>query len=345
MIRKFKLKFLISIIFLHFSLLLNAQQLTCIWRGQFVIDDKTSLKSNTEFKFELQILQNSDGSLRGVTYTYKVKEYFGKADFTGQISKNFTSVFIKESKITEVEKNDKTEVCLMICNLKYARNTKGEELLIGAFTSNKPISNQSCFEGSIFLKKVSTSTFPIESFLKKVLNKSETKNLINTKSSNTITTDKDSISKKVDTLTNIPQMKPPEVNLFESIKPEVLIKRENKISAIVHVNSKNIKILFFDNGVIDNDTISVFLNSHIIINKKRVSTQAISFEINFNDSIKKYEIIATADNLGEIPPNTALMIIEADKKRIEIPIVADFKVNAKIIVEYDVYSKFTIQRF
>jgi len=39
------------------------------------------------------------------------------------------------------------------------------------------------------------------------------------------------------------------------------------------------------------------------------------------------------------------MIIEADKKRIEIPIVADFKVNAKIIVEYDVYSKFTIQRF
>ncbi len=324
---------------------MNAQQLTGIWRGQFVIDDKKRLKTDNEFKFELQILQNADGTLRGVTYTYKVKEYYGKADFTGQISKNFTSVLIKESKITEVEKNDKTEVCLMICNFKYARNTKGEELLIGSFTSNKPISNQFCFAGSIFLKKVSTSTFLIESFLKKFLNKNQTKISIKTQSSNKITTDKDSISKKVDTLTNIPQMTLPKVNLFESIKPEVLTKRENKISATVQVNSKKIKILFFDNGVIDNDTISVFLNSHMIINKKRVSTQPISFEINFNDSIKKYEIIATADNLGEIPPNTALMIIEADKKRIEIPIVVDFKVNAKIIVEYDIYSKFTIQRF
>lgn len=346
-IREYHLKFLISIILFHFSFFLNAQNLTGIWKGQFIIDDKKSLKSDNEYKFELQILQNVDGSLRGVTYTYKVKEYYGKADFTGQISKNLTSVLIKESKITEVEKNDKTEVCLMLCNLKYSKNSKGEELLTGSFTSNKPLSNQFCFAGNISVKKVVASTFPIESYLKKAINKIKLEVPKKIESSNKAAINKDTILslKNVDSLSKIALVAIQNEELFESIKPEVLTKRENKIIATVRVSSKNIKILFFDNGIIDNDTISVFLNSQIIINKKRVSTNPISFDVKFSDSFKKNEIIATADNLGDIPPNTALMIIEVDKKRIEIPIMADFKVNAKVIIEYEINSKLTIQRF
>lgn len=341
------MKILISIIFFHFSFFLNAQTLTGIWKGKFIIDDKKSLKSDNEYKFELQILQNVDGSLRGVTYTYKVKEYYGKADFTGQISRNLTSVFIKESKITEVEKNDKTEVCLMFCNLKYTKNSKGEEFLSGTFTSNKPLSNQFCFAGNISVKKVVSSSFPLESYLKKELSKIKLQVPKKVEYSNIAAINKDTILtfKNIDTLSNISQVTLRKDELFESMKPEVLTKRENKTIATVRVNSKNIKILFFDNGIIDNDTISVFLNSQIIINKKRVSTKSISFEVKFSDSYKRNEIIATADNLGDIPPNTALMIIEVDKKRIEIPIMADFKVNAKVIIEYELNSKLTIQRF
>ena len=41
-----------------------------------------------------------------------------------------------------------------------------------------------------------------------------------------------------------------------------------------------------------------------------------------------------ADNLGEIPPNTSLMVITAGKKTYELFLTSDLQRNAKIIIEY-----------
>ena len=41
-----------------------------------------------------------------------------------------------------------------------------------------------------------------------------------------------------------------------------------------------------------------------------------------------------ADNLGSIPPNTALMIITTGGKRYQLFISSDKQKNAKVVVEY-----------
>ena len=46
-----------------------------------------------------------------------------------------------------------------------------------------------------------------------------------------------------------------------------------------------------------------------------------------------------ADNLGAIPPNTALMIVTTDGKRYELLFHRMRKKNAKVIIEYKPVSK------
>ena len=41
-----------------------------------------------------------------------------------------------------------------------------------------------------------------------------------------------------------------------------------------------------------------------------------------------------AENLGDIPPNTALMVINYGRKRQEVFLTSDDKKNAKVILEY-----------
>lgn len=330
-----------------FFLSLNAQQITGIWRGRFFIDDKKSSTAENTFNFEIQVLQNSDGTLRGITYSYKVKEYYGRAEFTGLINNKTNAIFIKESKITEVEKNDKTEVCLMICDLEYKKNSKGQELLVGRFTSKKTVSSQFCFSGKIQLQKVLSTSFPKEPFLK-VLQK-EKRNIESKEvnSNNNHLGEKDSllIHKKVNALSLQNEKVNNQEKIINPIIPAILKERVNKLTAIVKVNVKNINVLFFDNGIIDNDTVSVFLNSTKVINRKKVSLTPIVLNVSFNEVSNKHELVVTADNLGDIPPNTALMIIEVDKRRVEIPIMADFKSNAKVIIEYDDQSKVSVIRY
>ena len=336
------MKFLLLVLIFVLPICVCAQNLTGIWRGEFNIEDKKKSINENKFKFELQILQKEGGNLRGVTYTYKSKEYYGKAEFKGNILWKSNSVVINELKITEVEKNDKTDICLMFCNLKYSNDLKGNEILIGTFTSKKISSNQFCFNGKVFLKKVKSTSFPKEIFLLTPIKKK-----IDTVSYNNSTKIINDNLKQL----NLQKVEKPQLTheqneiVLNNPTDELLSKRENILIANIKVSLKDIKILIYDNGIIDNDTISIFLNNSKIIDKKRVSTIPIIFELSFTSQFQKHEIIATAENMGEIPPNTALIIIQAGKERIEVPIMADYKKNAKINIEYNVQYPFTIKRY
>ena len=50
---------------------------------------------------------------------------------------------------------------------------------------------------------------------------------------------------------------------------------------------------------------------------------------------KPLEIIMQAENLGSIPPNTAVMIIETARKRYEVRLSAGFEKHAVVIITYD----------
>lgn len=107
--------------------------------------------------------------------------------------------------------------------------------------------------------------------------------------------------------------------------------REDVLVATVVVEHPEITLKFYDNGEIDNDSISVYRNNELILSKQRLSAKPIELKINLENSGGTADIIMMAENLGTIPPNTALMIVEAGKLRQEVRLSSDLKKNAKVI--------------
>jgi hypothetical protein len=118
------------------------------------------------------------------------------------------------------------------------------------------------------------------------------------------------------------------------IIPWVLVGRENKLVKKIITHNTKISIDLYDNGTIDNDTILVYDNKQLVIDKKRLSYKAIHLDINFNENNKEHEVIIVAQNMGTVPPNTALLVLKDGSIRQEYFITSTNKMNAKLLIEY-----------
>lgn len=112
----------------------------------------------------------------------------------------------------------------------------------------------------------------------------------------------------------------------------VFEKRPVKDSKILLVKSATLKVDLYDDGDIDNDMVSVYFNKEMIADHKILSARAHSFTLNLAAG-KTNELIMYADNMGNIPPNTALMVITDGISRYEVRLSADLKNNASVIFE------------
>ena len=116
--------------------------------------------------------------------------------------------------------------------------------------------------------------------------------------------------------------------------PWVLLGRENKLIKHIVTSNKKITIDLYDNGTIDNDTINIYDNKQLISNKRRLSYKAIHIEVDFSNGVREHEIIIVAHNMGTIPPNTALFVLNDGDSRQEYFITTTDKVNAKFEFVY-----------
>ncbi|ODT92818.1 MAG: hypothetical protein ABS85_08280 [Sphingobacteriales bacterium SCN 48-20] len=105
-------------------------------------------------------------------------------------------------------------------------------------------------------------------------------------------------------------------------------QRENIVNNEIEVDSDSLTVDFYDNGEVDGDSISVFFNSQLLAFYQRLSTKAIHFDLVLDSTKDVNEISMFADNLGSIPPNTALMIVSDGKKRHEIRMTSNLEKNA-----------------
>jgi len=116
--------------------------------------------------------------------------------------------------------------------------------------------------------------------------------------------------------------------------PDVIKERNNPLVKTLVTNSPDIKIELYDNGEVDGDTITVYHNNQVIAFKRGLSTKAITINIKATPQDAHHEFIMVADNLGTIPPNTALMVVTTGGKRYELFISSDEQHNAKVIIDY-----------
>ncbi|MFM6926408.1 MAG: N-acetylmuramoyl-L-alanine amidase [Ferruginibacter sp.] len=100
----------------------------------------------------------------------------------------------------------------------------------------------------------------------------------------------------------------------------------------INVKNKKISVDLYDDGDVDNDIVSVYFNGTVVVSKKTLSTNPLSLTLNV-EAGKSNELILYAENLGNIPPNTALMIINDGSNRHEVRLSADLKNNAEVKFE------------
>jgi len=116
--------------------------------------------------------------------------------------------------------------------------------------------------------------------------------------------------------------------------PLVLMRRANELVKTITVHTGDVELNIYDDGVIDNDTVSVYFDKKLIVSNERLSDKPIVVKLHFDQTSASHELVMVAENEGDIPPNTSLMIVKAGDDQYEVRIVSTEQKNAVVIFKY-----------
>jgi hypothetical protein len=358
--------FLVLLCFLCISFRSFSQDITGIWKGYFISDD------GQHYRLEFQVKQNARGevSVSGVSYSWQDDiKFYGKATMTGSFIRSSKNFRIKEIKTVEVKSGSGFGTCIMNYNLVYSRSGK-EEFLEGTYLGKQEVKGRpnpyqwgDCGGGRVSLRRVTSSDFYIEPFLRnrnisippppKDTAKKITPNPVTRKP--TVTTRTNATTRQTtrpNTNTNTtPKTNPPVQRVDSSLKadipvvkppvkpvinaPAVLKERSNELMKSLVVSTQDVTVRLYDNGEIDDDTISIYYDNKLLLAHKRLSTTPITVKIKVDDENEVHELVMVAENLGRIPPNTSLMVVDAGDKRFDVRITSTEQKNALVRFRFE----------
>jgi hypothetical protein len=107
-------------------------------------------------------------------------------------------------------------------------------------------------------------------------------------------------------------------------------QRKEVITDTILVPSENVRIELYDNAETDGDSVSIYLDDRPVLLQQLLSTKPIVTNLLVTKG-KQHKISLFADNLGTIPPNTALMVIIAGSLRKYVFLSADYNANAAVV--------------
>jgi hypothetical protein len=108
--------------------------------------------------------------------------------------------------------------------------------------------------------------------------------------------------------------------------------RKTEIIEEIFFDSDSLILSLYDNGEVDGDTVSIFANRKEILYKQKLSTSATKLAIPLTPFEDSLYIIMFAENLGTIPPNTGLLILQLGNERREIRFSCDMQKNAGLLL-------------
>lgn len=120
----------------------------------------------------------------------------------------------------------------------------------------------------------------------------------------------------------------------KTVEKQMLSRKRTEVSR-TKINTRDIVLNVYDNGVVDNDTVSIFYNGRLIVNKQWLSEKPINIPLHLDENTNIHEITMFANNLGGIPPNTALIVVTTKDKRYELRSSANLNTNAVLVFEYE----------
>ena len=121
---------------------------------------------------------------------------------------------------------------------------------------------------------------------------------------------------------------------FPTITPRVLLDRSNQLVRSLTVNTREVVLNIYDDGIIDNDTVSVYLDNKMVINHAMLTDRPLVLTLHLDEDNDYHELVMVADNEGTIPPNTSLMIVKVGDKEYKVNISTNMQKNATITFKY-----------
>ena len=106
--------------------------------------------------------------------------------------------------------------------------------------------------------------------------------------------------------------------------------RGKDLAKEVIIHSSTVRVELYDNGTIDNDSVSLFLNNREVLPASRLTHKAIRLTLTLDPNLEYNELSMFAENLGAIPPNTAALILYDGNVRHELILTSDFNKSATI---------------
>jgi hypothetical protein len=126
-----------------------------------------------------------------------------------------------------------------------------------------------------------------------------------------------------------PGIKKPEADV--TTKAAVIAGRKSEFSQVVNFKSDSLILSLYDNGEIDGDTVSVFLNGEVLLSHQGLKASAIKKTIYITPGNEDFSLVLFAENLGKYPPNTGLLVVRDGDEIYNLRFSSDFQKNAGIV--------------
>ena len=331
------------VIGLMLSLQLPAQNFTGQWKGEFV-DNSTSFVGwggdRCEYVLELDCVGTK---VTGYSYTYFSdggKRYYTICRLVGKINKAAKYVEVTEVERTKTNVPNNIRNCFQIHKLNYS-NQVDEQTLEGTWV---PAPNQEgeCGYGTTILSrrilKKNTAIFnnPVAKPTKPVT-KAPAKQAPPVVKDKVSTPPVVKITPKQVTPPVVAKSNPVVDEKTKSDNPPIIKndppekrntdfeKRNSNLIKTIEIDNESFRVDLYDNGDIDGDSVSLFYNGRLLISHKRLSDKALTLTLKVEDKKDINELVMYAENLGEIPPNTALMVVTDGDSRYEVRISSDLQ--------------------
>jgi len=107
-------------------------------------------------------------------------------------------------------------------------------------------------------------------------------------------------------------------------------KRKDITMKEIEIESDSVRISLYDNGDIDGDIVSLYFNKIPLVFNQELNDRGLNLYVTLDSTKEINEVTMFAENLGRIPPNTALMVITDGLNRYEVFMSSSLSQNSTV---------------
>lgn len=106
--------------------------------------------------------------------------------------------------------------------------------------------------------------------------------------------------------------------------------RQIKVERVLEVHNRNLRLRVWDNGAVDGDVCTIFLNGERLLSRYRVSKYKMTIPVTLKE--ESNFLILHAEDLGNIPPNTVAVSVDDGVKEQVIILSSNLNESGAVMI-------------